>query len=403
MDDYIEIGSKKHVRAAVCMLLGSIVSFAIMYSPQPLISLFSEKYGISPSAASASISLTTIALAVSLLFVPALSGFWGRKKMMSLSLLLTSLFAIVSVLVDSFEYFLVFRLLEGISIAGFPSIAMAYLNEEFSPRTVGRVMGIYVGGTAIGGFFGRIVIGTLTDLFNWQTAMLIMGVISLLFSLWFWRYLPASTHFTSKKVSIAEWVSGIKAGLSSKSLLCMYATGFLLMGVYITVLDYIGYPLTREPYNLSQTVFGFLFVVNLVGTWSSVWFGKMADRYPRRHVVALALAIFVGGSLLTLSPVLALKIAGVAMVAFAFFAGHSVASSWVGILAGRKYKAQASSFYLLFYYSGSSLVGWSGGLFLGRFGWNGLIVYLLVLLGVGVLVSSRTGDRSGLMKNKVSA
>ncbi|MCY9525791.1 hypothetical protein M5W68_11820, partial [Paenibacillus larvae] len=46
------------------------------------------------------------------------------------------------------------------SIAGFPSIAMAYLNEEFSPKAIG--MGVYVAGTALGGFLGRVIIGGLT-------------------------------------------------------------------------------------------------------------------------------------------------------------------------------------------------------------------------------------------------
>ncbi|MEV2909190.1 hypothetical protein ABNF65_11215 [Paenibacillus larvae] len=36
------------------------------------------------------------------------------------------------------------------------------LNEEFSPKAIG--MGVYVAGTALGGFLGRVIIGGLTDL-----------------------------------------------------------------------------------------------------------------------------------------------------------------------------------------------------------------------------------------------
>ena len=42
----------------------------------------------------------------------------------------------------------------------------------------------------------------------------------------------------------------------------------------------------------------------------------------------------------------------------AFFAAHAIASSWVGKLATHD-RAEASSTYLLCYYAGSSLLGWS--------------------------------------------
>lgn len=386
---YVEIGSRSHRRASISMLLGSIITFAIMYSPQPLISLFSKEYGISPATASASISLSTISLAIGMLFVSILSNKWGRKKVMSVSLVLTSVLAILSSFTNNFSLFLVIRFLEGITIAGFPSIAMAYLNEEFSPKAIGTVIGSYVAGTAIGGFTGRIVIGALTDLFNWHSAFMIQGLLGLLGSLWFWAYLPESNNFVRKSNSLSQWLSSIRATLFSKALAPMYITGFILMGVYITIMNYIGYPLTKAPYYLSQTVFGFLFVVNLGGSWSSLVFGRLADRYSRPVVLASAIAIFIVGALLTLHSVLIVKIIGVAAVAFGFFAGHSVTSGWVGILAPKEHKGQAASFYLIFYYTGSSLCGWSSGFVLNQFGWNSLIYYVCALAAIAILISCR--------------
>lgn len=394
--EYVEIGSRTHRRAAVGMLLGSIVSFAILYSPQPLISLFSQEYGISPGTAGLSVAVTTMALSVSLLFVSILSNRWGRKMIMSLSLLSTSILAIVSAFVHDFNWFLVIRFLEGISVAGFPSVAMAYLNEEFSPKSIGKIMGIYVAGTSIGGFVGRIVIGALTDLLTWQFSLIILGGISLACSLWFWRYLPASRNFVHKKTTFAVWSREMLVNLRNRDLLRLFVIGFLLMGIYISVLDYIGYPLTRAPYNLSQTVFGFLFVVNLCGTYSSLLFGRLADRFPRPYVIGLAMAVFAAGVLLTLHHLLVLKILGVALVAFGFFAAHSVASGWVGILANREHKAHASSCYLLFYYGGSSLIGWSGGAVLSHYNWNGLVYYLCALIALVFLLAYRSNGASSV-------
>lgn len=392
--NYIEIGSKEHKNASMGVLIGSTITFAIMYSPQPLISLYSKQYNIPPETASLSISLTTGALSFMLIFISVFAGAFNRKKFMSISLLLTSCIAILTAFVQSFNLFLVLRFLEGISIACFPSTAMAYLNEEFSPKDMGRVMGYYVSGTATGGLTGRIIVGVLTDLTNWHISFLIQGVVCLLGSLWFMMNLPESRNFTKMKISAEQWVPKIKKTLFNKKLFSMYITGFLLMGAYISILNYIGYPLTRAPYNLSQTVFGFLFVVNLFGIYSSVLFGKLADRYSRRNILGLALAIFFTGVFLTLNKYLFIKILGVAAVSFGFMAGHSVVSSWIGLLASKDSKGQASAFYLLFYYTGSSALGWSGGMFINRFGWNGLASYVFILLITAVMVSCKPWIRT---------
>lgn len=377
---YIKPGSKPQKLASAGVLIGSTITFAIMYSPQPLISLYSEKYHITPATAGLSISLTTIALAVSLFIVSFLSGGLNRKKTMSLSLILTSCLSILSAFVNDFQIFLLIRFLEGISIACFPSLAMAYLNEEFSPDNIGKVMGYYVAGTATGGFTGRLIIGTLSDLTGWHISFLIQGILSLVGSLWFFFYLPESKNFVRTGITFRKWIFSMKKTVLNKNLFSMYITAFLLMGAYITILNYIGYPLTKPPYNLSQTFFGFLFVVNLFGVYSSILFGKLADRYSRRKILGLAILIIIAGVLFTLNHHLIIKIFGVAAVAFGFMAGHSVASSFMGLLAPKDCKGQASSIYLLFYYSGSSLLGWAGGFILANYQWIGLVFYVILLL-----------------------
>lgn len=384
---YIEIGSKEYKKVSAGILIGSIVNFALMYSPQPLISLYSELYHVSPETASLSISLTTITMSVCLFFVSLFISAWNRKLIMSCSLILTSLCAILTAFLPNFYLFLALRLLEGVAVAGFPSIAMTYLHEEFSPRDIGKVIGYYVSGTAIGGFSGRILTGIFTDVLNWHIAFLIQGIICLIASIWFLLNLPESNNFNKTKISIRRLKSVLVYTLFNARLANLYLTGFLLMGAYITILNYIGYPLTRAPYDLSQTAFGFLFVVNLLGVFSSAFFGRLADQYSRKIIMGIALSIFISGALLTLEPFLILKIMGIALVAFGFFAGHAVASGWVGFLASRNQKCQAASYYLFFYYLGASLLGWAGGFFLKPFGWSGIVYYVCILLIIAFLAS----------------
>jgi len=93
---------------------------------------------------------------------------------------------------------------------------------------------------------------------------------------------------------------------------------------------------------------------------------------------ALIMALI--GSLMTLSSNIFILILGLILFASGFLAGHSIASGWIGIVSQPNTKAYASSLYLLFYYTGSSLIGWSGGVFLSHFGWIGVIFMICGLL-----------------------
>ncbi|MBN2909520.1 MFS transporter [Polycladomyces sp. WAk] len=395
MDDYIERGSNDYGKAISALFLGSFVTFASLYSTQPLIPLLAKQFHVSPASASLSLSLTTGALAVCMLIISVVSESKGRKPIMTVSLMLSAILSILAAFSPSFSLLLVIRALQGIVLAGFPAIAMVYVNEEFHPKNMGRVMGIYVGGSALGGLTGRLVVGWLTEKFSWHVALGVMGVIGILISLWFWRNLPDSHHFSPKRTTWRRLWSSLLRNLKDPALICLYGIGFLLMGGFVTLYNYIGYPLMAPPYDLSQTSVGLIFIVYLVGTFSSAWMGRLADRFRRSTVLWYGIGIMLLGAVLTINPHLVVKITGVALFTFGFFGSHSVVSSWVGKQAHR-YKTQAMSLYLLFYYLGSSVMGTSGGLFWSRFGWDGVIsmigtMLLLALLLTFVLAHGKQG------------
>ncbi|HET7579722.1 MAG TPA: MFS transporter [Bacillales bacterium] len=397
---YIEQGTSSYKKALFALFSGSFVTFALLYTVQPLIPTFSDEFGASPTVASLALSVSTGALAISMLITPSLSDSIGRKPMMSISLVLASLLSILTALSPNFTVLLITRALLGVVLAGFPSIAMTYVNEEFHPKGLGTVMGIYISGTSVGGLSGRVATGALTDWFSWHMALLIIGVISLLISVWFWRNLPDARHFTSQRLSFKKLFSTLGVHFKNPGLLCLYGLAFLLMGSFVTSYNYIGYLLMDPPYGLSQAFIGSVFFVYLVGTFSSTFMGKMADRAGKSKILPFSIFIMLVGAILTLSENLVLKIFAIAVFTFGFFGGHSIASGWVGQKA-LAYKAQASSLYLLFYYAGSSLLGTTGGLFWSNFGWTGVIGMISVLLVIamllaGILALSRKSNRNRL-------
>jgi len=257
---------------------------------------------------------------------------------------------------------------------------------EFDPAITGLVMGIYVSCNSVGGLFGRIIISTLTDFFSWHIALASIGLLSVLVSIWFWFSLPESKHFSPKKQLVREMIPALSRKLQNSTLLSLYVIGFLIMGGFITVYNYIGYSLMSAPYNLSQTVVGCIFSIYLVGTFSSTYMGRLADRIGVAKVLCLSIGIMLAGGLITLNGNLYVKILGVAILTFGFFGSHSVACSWVAKSAVTD-KAQASSLYLLFYYLGASVIGYMGGKFLSWYSWNGVVFLISISLIIALLLA----------------
>jgi YNFM family putative membrane transporter len=209
-----------------------------------------------------------------------------------------------------------------------------------------------------------------------------------LVALIFWRMLPPSVHFHARPFAMRGVLASFLDHLRDEGLPWIFAEGFLLLGSFTTVYNYIGYRLQAPPYGLSQTAAGAVFAVYLVGIGSSAWVGDLAGRIGRRKVLWATIMVALGGLAVTLLRPLPAIVAGLAIFTFGFFGAHSVASSWVGLRA-RHAKAQASSLYLFFYYLGSSVFGSYGGFFWSAAGWHGVAGFVGFLLTVALLISVR--------------
>jgi MFS transporter, YNFM family, putative membrane transport protein len=282
---------------------------------------------------------------------------------------------------------LVLRALEGLALGGVPAVAMAYLAEEVHPDGLGLAMGLYVGGTAIGGMAGRVITGVVADLFSRRVAIGTIGVLGILSMLAFRALLPPSRHFVPRRgLGFTHHRSALARQFTRASLPALFLMAFVLMGSFVTLYNYIGYRLLAPPFHLSQTAIGGIFIVYLTGVVASPWSGRMADTFGRGRVLTGALIIMLIGLALTMFRSIPLIAAGIAGVTFGFFAGHAVASGWVGRLA-KEAKGQAAALYLLAYYLGSSIVGSYGGRFWTAYGWTGVAGLVGMLLAFGVAVS----------------
>ncbi|MGH0429390.1 MFS transporter [Bacillus mycoides] len=376
---YIQKGTKTYTNASIALFLGGFVTFATLYATQPLLPILAKDFGVSAPAASITLSITTGIMAIMMLIVATISDVIGRKRIMVVSMFLTSIIGVLTAFSPSFTTLVLLRGALGLCIAGLPSIAMTYIGEEFEPSGLGKVMGLYICGNAIGGMTGRIFIGIVTDISSWRIALGLLGIITVICSILFWRTLPNPLNSKKQTVNFQSMWNAYAVHFKNKQLVATIFLGFTLMGSFVTLYNYIGFLLEEPPYSLSQTFIGFLFIVYVMGTFSSVFMGKQADLHGRSFTLMVSITIMMIGAIVTLAPNLIIKIIGLSIFTFGFFGSHSIASASIEKYAEVN-KAQAAALYLLFYYLGSSFIGLFSGYFWEHFHWIGIISLIVMLL-----------------------
>jgi YNFM family putative membrane transporter len=398
-DVYLERGSRSYWRASVALLFAGYATFSLLYCVQPLLPAFARAFAISPAQSSLALSLTTAALSLAIFVAGFVSDSLSRRLLMTASLTLSALFTLGVAFAPQWHQILVLRTLAGLALGGVPAVAMAYLAEEVHPDGLGLAMGLYIGGSAIGGLGGRVVTGVLTDLLGWRFAIGATGVLGIASTLAFGALLPPSRRFTPRRgIDFRQRCASLGRQLTGRpELPVLFAIGFMLMGSFVTLFNYIGFRLLAPPYGLSQSAIGAIFVVYLIGVFASPWSGRIADAFGRGRVLVASFGVMLAGIALTLlSPLVGIA-AGIVCMTAGFFAGHSVASSWVGRLANDG-KAQAAALYLLAYYLGSSIVGSFGGHVWSARGWPGVASLVATLLAGGLAASAwlRRRERAGI-------
>ena len=380
----IRRGEARFWRVSFALFLSGLATFALLYCVQPLLPAFVRAFALSPAAASLSLSATTAALAFAMFGAGALADAYGRKRVMAISLFAAALATLAAALAPGWPALIACRALTGLALAGLPAVAMAYLAEEMDKSAVGLSIGLFIAGNTFGGMGGRLAAAAIAATAGWRWALAALGAASVACAFAFAFALPRERRWTPRQERVAFWAA-IRMHCADPGLRLLFAFGFLVMGAFVTTYNYIGFRLASPPFSLSQTAIGFVFVIYLLGAVASTVAGDLAGRFGRRKVIGPAAALMPLGALATLSGALWLTIVGVALVTVGFFAGHSIASSWIGLRAATA-RAQASALYLFFYYAGSSLAGSSGGFALSLAGWPGVAVFvgLLASLACGV-------------------
>ncbi|MET8412163.1 MFS transporter [Streptomyces sp. NPDC005195] len=381
-DSRLAPGGPGYRRMSFALFLAGVATFALLYSTQALLPLISTDLGVTASQASWTVSAATGGLALFVLPMSALSERYGRRTLMTASLVVAVAVGLLVPFAPSIGALVALRALQGAALAGLPASATAYLAEEVRPKALITAIGLFVAGNSVGGMSGRVITGWVAQEWGWRIAVATIGVIAVACAVAFRLLLPAPRHFTPGSPRPRALVRTVRDHLANPLLCRLYAIGALFMMVFGGVYTVIGYRLTDAPFSLPQGVIGSIFLVYLVGTVSASTAGRLVDRVGRRGSLYLAGGTTTAGLLLSLADSLPLVLLGLVLITAGFFAGHAVASSSVSHTA-KEGRAQASALYQSAYYIGSSAGSTLGAVAFHAGGWAGTVVLgLLAVLGV---------------------
>ena len=383
-------GSSDYRRLLAALFCAGVATFAQLYSPQAVLPLIARDLGTGAADTALAVSAATIGLAVGVIPWAALADRIGRVQVMTISVATATVLGLLVPFSPSYQLLLCGRFLEGLVLAGVPAVAVAYLTEEINAGHAARAAGTYVAGTTIGGLAGRLVTGPVAEYAGWRVGVLIVAVLCGLAALAFVKLAPPAQGFTPTR-NQRDLGRRLLVNLRSPRQLVLFSQAFLLMGGFVAIYNFLGFRLVAAPFHLPQTVVSLVFLAYLAGTWASARAGAEATRFGRRTVMVASIVTMIAGVAITLSNNIVAVLVGLVVATAGFFGAHAIASGWVGVAAGNS-KAQASSLYNLFYYGGSSAVGWFGGLAFDAAGWPavaGTVMGLAALAGILALTLRR--------------
>jgi len=226
------------------------------------------------------------------IFMPLIGRFSdrkGRKRFISLGLLIYTLSSLGYIYASSALMLVVVRIIQGFSSAMIIPIAMAFIGDISPPGKEGSYMGLFTIALFLGFGCGPLLGGITKDLISMEADFLIMGGLCLLAFFMVLMYLPRSSSIQKNAPSMDI---PFKTILQSRSIMgiCFYrfASAFC-RGSVMTFLPLYAH----NALQLNGSQIGVVIASSILFTAMFQFpFGKLADRLNRKMLVILGSILY---------------------------------------------------------------------------------------------------------------
>jgi YNFM family putative membrane transporter len=358
------------------IVVAGFSAFLDLYATQPLLPFLAHTFHASSFAVSLTVTAPTLAVAFAAPIAGRIADRVGLRHTIVASAFALAIATALASTAVTLPQLIFWRFVQGLVSPGIFSIAIAYIHEEWPAARAGSATAAYVGGTVVGGFVGRALMGVLTNAMTWQAAFAILSVLNFAAAGVIWWRLPREHE--GAHVVHASATRAVAAHVRNRQLLATYAIGFCILCAQIATFTYVTFHLAAPPFGLSTAALGWIFVTYLLGAVVTPVAGAWIDRYGLRTAFIVAAGLGIGSVALTLAPSLTVILAGLALFGTSVFITQAVASSHVAVNAAEG-RGLAIGLYATCYYVGGSVGSavpaffWSGG------GWPACVAFVVVV------------------------
>lgn len=369
--------------ARVALFLCGCAAFLNLYATQGILQVFAQDFQVSTRLAGWSITVTTLAVAITAPFVSRFTGRFQQRSVIVSAALLLAVPALLSAHAGSFTELLVWRFAEGMLIPVVFATSVAYIGDRWSGGSVTEVTSLYVAGTVLGGFAGRFVTGVMTEHVGWREGFELLAGVSLLIGLIIHALLPANPLPVVRDASSPLLA---RRELYSKPLLAAYGVGFCVLFSQVATFTYAGLYLSQAPFELGTAALGAIYAVFLLALIVIPIAGRLSKWRPQSELLMGAALLGVSGSLLTLLPSLWLIILGLGLSSTGVFLAQAAANAFTTTTA-RHNKAGAVGLYLTCYYLGGSFGAIVPAMVWSHWGWQGCVALIIGFQLLSLLIA----------------
>ena len=434
--------------AAAAVFLAGVCAFLQLYCTQPLLPLFTSIFHVTKASAGLTVSAATIAVAISAPFFGALTERLPRRRVILASIVGMAIPTLLAATATSLTQLIVWRFLQGVMVPGVVAVLVTYIGEEWPPDRVPFIISLYVSGTALGGFLGRLTAGLLAEWFSWRVSFIALGLASFAGAAAVAAWLPHGRPRPSVRVpQVRIFGPGIPKSASSNStrlgenhiplkgtgfspyndqpevygasapegtrlhqvrgphgqvlvrgveiralfhlprLVATFAVGFNVLFSLVAVFTWITFHLAAPPFSLSTAALSSLFFVYLVGLVVTPAAGYLITRTGLRAGIAAAMLLSMLGVLLTLAPSFIVVLIGLAMVCSGVFIAQTASQSFLRIATPPESRVTGAGLYMTCYYLGGTAAGVVPAIFWSIGKWPACVAFILVTQSLALAIA----------------
>jgi MFS family permease len=253
------------------------------------LSAIRAEFGISQAAAGALQTATLLAAAAGGLAAGVLADRYGRARMLSISVLVYSVFTALTATAQTIPQLIVWRILVGLGQGAEWSAGALIVAETWPAAHRGKAIGFMQAGWALGYILAALLAALVLPHFGWRP-LFVLGLAPALLALWVRRNLPepdvwrAHHHAGTPRGALRATLA--QAPYRRRALLATGAAGALLFaywGLFTWIPNYLARPIADGGAGLGIVrSTGFIVVLQLGALTGYVSFGFFADRFGRK-------------------------------------------------------------------------------------------------------------------------